>query len=95
MYDRLTPADAALIRSLHPALRAIVEREVEAGNGIRDISTGWPKPTSIVVAMQAAFLLKHGAPGVVHHTIKDPHYWYAEYSNDESGQLIVCPFPRD
>lgn len=88
--------DAATLESLHPWLRDLLARELCVGNEIREISTGWPKSTSILVALKHVFKADNPSPpsGIAYNELNDPHYWFAEFVHNESGQMVVCPFRR-
>ncbi len=92
----LAPQDAKLLESLHPKLRDILDRELNAGNEIREMSAGWPKPMSVLIILKYAFKAGGTSPpnGIVYNEINDPHYWFAEFLHEETSQIVACPFPR-
>jgi hypothetical protein len=91
-----TANDAAQLESLHPGLREVLDRELHAGNEIREIASGWPKPMSVLVLLQHTFRTADAPPptGISYSEVNDPHYWLAEFRHEESGQIVACPFPR-
>jgi hypothetical protein len=92
----LTPQDSAQLNSLHPGLREVLDRELYAGNEIREIASGWPKPMSVLILLQYSFRTADAPPptGISFNEVNDPHYWLAEFCHEESGQIVACPFPR-
>lgn len=92
----LAPQDAKLLESLHPKLRNILDHELNAGNEIREISAGWPKPTSILVILKYAFKAAStsSTDGLVYKELNDPHYWFAEFLHEGTNQIVACSFPR-
>lgn len=94
--QHLTPQNAKLLESLHPKLRNILDRELHIGNEIREISAGWPTPTSILVILKYAFKTASTShtDGLVYKELNDPHYWFAEFFHEETNQIVACPFPR-
>ena len=91
-----TTHDAAQLKSLHPGLREVLNRELRAGNEIREITSGWPKPMSILILLQHTFRTADVPPpsGISYSEVNDPHYWLAEFCHQASGQIVACPFPR-
>jgi len=93
----ITPAqwrarrDAPALAALHPTLRALLERELAAGNQIRETNLGWPDADSVVVTLRDDFrALPEPLPeGVTHGEPNDPHWWRAEVVLREPRQMLV------
>ncbi|HLU40546.1 MAG TPA: GNAT family N-acetyltransferase [Planctomycetota bacterium] len=83
---RHAPALARLV----PALKAIVDAELAAGNEVVETSTDWPEPGSILVRLRRPFCVAHGTPeGVRYAELNDPHWWKAEYATGSPRQFVV------
>jgi hypothetical protein len=86
----LNSVDTARIESLCPELREILKVELAAGNRVVETWDGW----GLGVVLERPFLREHVIAGsrVAYHDVNDPHYWKAQYSVKELGQLVACRF---
>ena len=73
-----------LLQQLHPALQAILDAELKAGNRVLSVSTGYPDKDSISVCLARRFQSKYQTSAQVDYELeKDPHYGYAGYTTRE------------
>lgn len=79
------------LRVLHPALRAILERELAAGNEVREATLQGLSGVGAFVSLRHPFrALPDPLPeGVVHRVSNDPHWWRAELSAGSPPHLLV------
>lgn len=77
---------------LHPALRAILDAELAAGNEVAETGGGWPDPDSIFVRLRDPFRTKPSPlpEGVVYTEPNDPHWWKADYGTVSSPRHILA-----
>lgn len=77
---------------LHPALRAILDAEIAAGNTIREVGGGWPRRGSVFIRLRKPFQVRpeEVPAGVAYVAVNDPHWWREEYSIGEPPHLLVC-----
>ena len=72
------------ISKLNTKLKRLLCDELSKGNLIDNVTTGWPKDTSIVVSMSKRLTIKFWKPkGVTYRKLNDPRYWVHEYSDGE------------
>lgn len=76
---------------LHPALRILLEAELAAGNVVREVGRGFPKPGSLLVQLRDPFKHRPAAlpEGVTHVALNDPHWWMDEYQAGDPPHLLV------
>ena len=88
LEQRNGPALAAL----HPALRAILEAELAAGNEIAETGGGWPDPDSVFVRLRHEFRTRHEPlpAGLTYTEPNDPHWWKADYSSQSPRHVLAC-----
>jgi len=80
----------ACLNDLRPELQAILDRELKAGNRVRDASRGWPDPGSVFVTLADPFHSKYEAEGSVQYNEpNDPHYWKADYTCGEPAHVLA------
>lgn len=74
--------DAPAVAKLHPALRALLQAELAAGNEVAESSLGWPDPDSVFVRLRDPFraLPPQLPAGVAYSEGNDPHWWRADLS---------------
>lgn len=76
---------------LPPALQAVLDAELKAGNKVADVGCNYPDHGSICVTLAKRFKTKHKNSNLVYRLTKDPHYWYAEYCTTSlPGYLLLC-----
>jgi len=77
---------------LHPALRAVLDAELAAGNEVAEQSADWPEPGSVFVRMREPFRarIEPVPDGVVFSELDDPHWWKAEYATGRPRHVIAC-----
>jgi hypothetical protein len=75
----------------HPALRAMLDAELAAGNAVREVGREFPQPGSILVQLRDPFKAKPAVldPAVEHLAINDPHWWLDEYRAGDPPHLLV------
>ena len=88
----LEARDGPNLAALHPALRSLLDREIAAGNEVRETGRGWPDQDSVFVRLRHAFRAAPSSPpeGVAFREINDPHWWMAEFATEAPRHLLVC-----
>jgi len=81
-----------ILENLNGSLKEILFDELKEGNRIFDVTTGWPKPDSIIVQTRYSFKKRYKKEGIAFKKLDDPHYWKYEYSSNNPIHLLVCPF---
>jgi hypothetical protein len=84
--------DRPALAKLHPALRAILEAELAAGNEVAETGGGWPDPDSVFVRLRHPFRTTPSPvpAGVVYTEPNDPHWWKADYSSVSPRHILAC-----
>jgi len=84
--------DRPALAKLHPALRAILEAELAAGNEVAETGGGWPDPDSVFVRLRHPFRTRPSPlpAGVVYTEPNDPHWWKANYSSASPRHILAC-----
>jgi len=84
--------ESRALASLHPLLAAILRKEIELGNEIREIGGGWPDPDSVFVRVAHPFRTPTDPPppGVTYTTPNDPHWWLADFSTTNPRHILAC-----
>lgn len=82
------------LERLREPLRALLQAELAVGNIVVETAEEWPQPGSIFVMLGKPFLARPAAlpRGVVLREINDPHYWKAEYVDENSAHVLACRF---
>ena len=82
--------DTERIERLCPALRAIVNAEIRAGNRVVETWEGW----GFVIMLAAPFVQRHicDSNEIQYRDVDDPHYWKSEYNCAAHGQTVACRF---
>lgn len=82
--------DVDRIARLCPALRAIVEAEVRAGNKVAQTWEGW----GFVVMLGTPFVRQHiyDATELRYREVDDPRCWKSEYHCESHAQTVACRF---
>jgi len=90
--DWLAHRDRPALAKLHPALRAILDAELAAGNEVAETGGGWPDPDSVFVRLRHPFRTKPSPlpAGVVYTEPNDPHWWKADYSSVSPRHILAC-----
>ncbi|MDR6342620.1 hypothetical protein HNQ91_005704 [Filimonas zeae] len=84
-----------LLEKLSQPLKQILQSELQAGNTIREISSGWPEPQSIFVLLESPFTSEYQITHPIEfREINDRHYWKAEYLDAAYKHLLVCGFEK-
>lgn len=80
------------VQQLHPALRAILDAELAAGNRVKEEGRGWPDEDSVFVRLAEPFRTRPVLPeGVVYSEPRDPHWWFADYTTTSPPrQTLAC-----
>jgi len=88
----LARRDRPALAKLHPALHAILDAELAAGNEVVETGGGWPDADSIFVRLRDPFRTKQSPPpaGVVYTEPNDPHWWKADYSTVSPRHILAC-----
>ena len=76
---------------LNNSLRELLARELQCGNKIFEVTTGWPYVGSVFVLLERRFSKAYQEDTLVYSEINDPHYWFAQYHTKEEPQhLLGC-----
>ena len=83
--------DGPALARLHPALRAILDAELAAGNEVTETGGGWPDADSVFVRLREPFRTKPDPlpPGVTYTEPNDPHWWRADYSSASPRHILA------
>jgi hypothetical protein len=75
----------------HPALRALLEAELAAGNAISEVGRDFPLRGSVCVQLRGRFRAKPATwpAGVQHIPVNDPHWWMDELRAGDPPHLLV------
>ncbi len=75
-----------------PELKRLLDAELAAGNKIVETSTGWPKPSTILVMLAQPFkAIPLKLPkGIIYNDVNDPHWWKADYFHESTGHALAC-----
>ena len=85
------------IDALGSRLRVILNDELELGNVVCETHIGGFSESyegHIFVFLKYPFIcsVRYDAEGVTYREINDPHYWKAEYDDEENHQTLACRF---
>jgi RimJ/RimL family protein N-acetyltransferase len=89
--DWIAHRDRPALARLHPALRAILEAELAAGNEVAETGGGWPDADSVFVRLRDPFrtTLDPLPAGVIYTEPNDPHWWRADYSSVSPRHILA------
>ena len=76
-------------------LREIMEKELAAGNEIRETWHGdWPYKGVVAVSLKKPFLtpVEKNLPDIMFYNLNDIHYWKAEYYDKKNNMMLICNF---
>ncbi|MCH5349213.1 MAG: hypothetical protein J1E40_07810 [Oscillospiraceae bacterium] len=85
------------IEALSPQLKLILNDELKSGNIIRETYQGGfsnAPEDHIFVFLEHPFksAIRENISGIVYREINDPHYWKAEYDDEENHQTLACSY---
>lgn len=80
------------IEQLSPVLSRILLEEIGRGNRVVETASGWPEPRTILVFLEKPFTGDYRQCPLVYNDVDDPHYWKAEYLDEQSGHILACKF---
>lgn len=89
----LESRNGPVIAQLHPALKLILEAELNAGNEILEISDGGTNSEGVLfIKLRHRFRVPPGplSSGIVYSEPNDPHWWFADYSAANPRQNLAC-----
>jgi RimJ/RimL family protein N-acetyltransferase len=88
----LEQRDGPAIARLHPALRAILDAELAAGNEVMETGGGWPDADSVLVRLRHPFRTRPDPlpEGLSYTEPDDPHWWRADYSSSAPRHILAC-----
>ncbi len=81
---------------LDPRLMKLLEAELDSGNFICSVSSGWPSKNGVIIQLTNKINLNYELEsGVNYKHVNDPHYWIHEFttfngSNSDSYDLLIC-----
>ena len=70
-------------------LNMILQAEIEKGNEIVE-DTSWPPTCNKLVILKSRFQVSYEIDNLDYRELKDPHYWYAEYSTNDKFECLAC-----
>ena len=81
-----------LMHQLQPALQAMLDAELKAGNKVISVSMGYPDEGSVSVCLAKRFHSRYKTPPQVEYELeKDPHYGYASYlTTTQPRHSLLC-----
>lgn len=84
--------DGPALARLHPALRALLEAELAAGNAVLETGSGWPDADSVFVRLRDPFRARPAAlpEGLRYTEPNDPHWWRADISSTAPRHILAC-----
>jgi RimJ/RimL family protein N-acetyltransferase len=84
--------DAPALARLHPALKSLLQAELDAGNEVLETGGGWPDADSVFVRVKYPFRARPAAlpGGVDYQEPNDPHWWRADYSTRGPRHILAC-----
>lgn len=83
------------INSFCGPLKNILERELYAGNQIKETwQGGWPYPNVTVISLSKSFQtpIAKNIENVIFRETNDIHSWKSEYLDIENNMMLVCGF---
>ncbi|PJJ80524.1 hypothetical protein [Mucilaginibacter auburnensis] len=90
MYTSVNPIH---LYNFSEKLKRILDTELKLGNKIGGTSDGWPFEDGISIHLMYTFNQRyHLFPGVEYEEIDDPHYWKAQYLDNDLKHLLTCGF---
>ena len=90
--------DDNVVKKFRGALKHILELELKAGNTIvetyesKDSSFPMPDATMIFLGKPFQTPIQSDLKNIEYRDINDPHYWKAEYFDEENRQFLCCKF---
>lgn len=85
-----------LASKLDSRLMKLLEAELDSGNFICSVSSGWPSKNGVIIQLTNKMNLNYELEGGVNYKhVNDPHYWIHEFTtfngdNSESYDLLIC-----
>jgi hypothetical protein len=89
MNNQITPEH---LDRFSPALKFILEVELDAGNDIAETSEGWPETESIMVFLKKPFLKVHVNTTLQFRELNDPHWWKSEFYDKKMKHTLACKY---
>lgn len=83
------------INSFSSPLKNILERELCAGNQIKETwKGGWPYPNVTVISLSKPFQtpIVKNMENIIYRETNDIHSWKAEYLDTDNNMMLVCGF---
>ena len=83
-----------MIERLCPAIRALLDAELLAGNSVVECSMGLHGKGSVLALLAQPFRVRPATlpEGVEYREVNDPHWWKAEYFHTATKHCIACRF---
>ncbi|MCC6235895.1 MAG: GNAT family N-acetyltransferase [Verrucomicrobiales bacterium] len=83
---------ASALAALHPALRAVLQAELSAGNEVLESHQGWPETGSVFVRVKHPFRVHADAQpeGVAYLELERRQPWRAEYHTVGPRHTLAC-----
>lgn len=81
-----------LIKNFSVQLTKILKSELELGNSIDEVSSGWPNENSIFILLKFPFKNEYVVEDIEFTKVYDPHYWKSEYFDKNTNHLLACRF---
>ncbi len=80
------------IDNFSSTLTKILVSEIMNGNEIVETSKGWPNANTIIVYLKKPFIDNYEIDNIEYRNINDPHYWKAEYFDNQTNHILACGF---
>lgn len=83
--------NAPALAALHTGLRAILHRELAAGNEIVETGRGWPDADSVFVKLKRELTVPRDAlpAGISYNALNDPHWWMEEFASEKPRHILA------
>jgi hypothetical protein len=90
--------DDKVVKKFKGLLKDILELELKAGNTIVETyeskESSFPIPNATMIFLDKPFKtpIRKDLQNIEYRDINDPHYWKAEYFDEENRQFLCCKF---
>lgn len=93
-----TMVDENVVKRFKGVLKDILELELAAGNKVVETyeskDSAFPMPNATMIFLEKPFKtpIQKDVGKIEYRDINDPHYWKAEYFDEENRQFLCCKF---
>jgi hypothetical protein len=78
-----------MLDQLNPALKLILEQELQSGNTILSVNKGWPEDDSVSVYLKKTFSKTYSHLDIEYEEINDPHYGKELYASKQYPKHLL------